>query len=267
MARSVVTSRTAAVNRTTLSRSLNSAFRLPTDWRDYGISYLWDFRTGATNEKSRNVQSMIGDCVMTYRGGTAVASIYSVNQYMADLEASNSDYFESTANIPTAANHSMLSVMGWFKRESIGTVQDLISQWTGNLANSNAWIFRINANNKVALSCQNSAGTAAEFETDVTMDNTGAYHSIAFVFNAGTVTIFIDGQPRTNTRISGSAILNIRSTSSPIRIGASVNGGGATTEFWDGRVGISAVAYGTAWTNAQVATLHAMFNSYGNYGL
>lgn len=263
MTRAVATTRTAASARSTaLAHTAQIAYRVPIDILNLGVTQLWDFRTGYTGQKKASIQDMVGKFPMYWKGTTAVSSIYTTGFYQVNLERSNSDYFKSVAG-PIVWTGANMTLFMWVKRESIGSVQNLLTHWETTIS-QRGFKLQVLAANTIDMQMSNNGVTTCNYTTSATFTNTSAWHFIVFTYDTiNRAVLYIDNVSVAMPLTAGTnpAIIN----GGPVEILIGAQTPSTPTSFYDGLFGICGMAVGTAMTSAQASTLYNITNRIGRY--
>ena len=270
MARTAAAARTAAGARTAVSsRTAIAAYRFPVTLLDLGVTHLYDWRTGFIGTNNSRPVNLAGFLRLTYLGGSALSSVYTASEYSADLELTNTDYFQSSSIKLSSSAISNITVFAWFKSETLTNASSLVAQWRAaaglrgfelraqNTANSNKMT--------AFLSTDGTAVTQYNSTTGVFTDTN--WHFGAWSYAGGTTTMLMngDGSALSSTLIAGSAPATILNPQQAVTVGAILNVGGSPINVADGKIGLCGLAVGTAMGASGLAELYKLTNSIGHY--
>ncbi len=244
-----------------------TAYRVPFDLRALGITSYWDFRTGFSGANSSVVTDMVGDHPMSYRGGTALSSVYTSGEYEADLDDAQPDYFEKLDVNFSSSPITNLSVFAWIWKRTANSRDAIISHWTiGTGINERS--FLIEGNSGKFRFIYDEDGAAADNVVYATDNNdiatTGQWFFVGGVFNPSAAPdLYVDNALKDSSQVSGPAdpatILNATAT---LQIGELTSAAGL--EF-DGKIGICGVAVGKSMSTAEMLQLYNLTKSLGGY--
>lgn len=238
------------------------SYRFPIDILNLGVTQYWDFRDGYSGNNSGKVQDMVDGIMANYRGTTALSSVYTANEYSADLERAASDYFMANDKALTN-NVTSETWFAWVKRESAGIANEIFTQWE-TTGNQRGFMFRFLVTDVMELALSSNGTVQALYDTTETLTDTTAWHFIVATYdttNRGQ--FYVDKTIQTTTLTSGVAPASINSSPVGVMIGArqpSVPAG-----FFDGKVGICGIAQSKSMTQAEINTLYEITNVYGKY--
>lgn len=268
MARNVATTRSVASARpAATTRSAVTSYRVPSALYDLGITRLYDWRTGFDGSKRETVENMMGSGNLSFRGGTALSSIYTTGQYQVDLErTASNDYFTTNPMILTPAMTS-ITIFAWIKQESAvaSQIRSIITHWE-TTSNQRGFQFRVNGSNQMEIffSSDGTIANQAAYTTTETLTDTASWHFLAGTYdttNRGK--IYLDTVAQTASLSTGADPATINSSQIALLIGANLPS--APSNFFDGLVGICGIAENRALSSAQITTLYNITNSIGRY--
>lgn len=253
VARTAITSARTAI---ASARTAVASYRISEIYGDLGITHLWDWRTGYQGVNSTSVGNMLGNGIMEYAGTTAIGSVYTAGQYQADLESTNSDYFQTNPRFLRNGATAM-TWFAWIKRESAGAIMTMMSQFE-TVGNRRGFVFTFLGNNtlRLSLSSAGTAATIADYTTTPTLADTSAWHFIVATYDTTNRGQFnIDNSAATTTLTGGTDPASIFSPGSiGIMIGARIPSSPQT--FFDGKVGICGISTTTTMSTAQISILY-----------
>lgn len=263
MARTTATTRTVASARSSASaRTAISAYRVPIDLLNIGVTHLWDWRTGFLGSNNVSVASMIGNIGVSYKGGTAIASVYTSGMYQIDLERSNSDAFVSNA-VKFINGATAFTCFAWIKQESVSSARAIITHWE-TTGGQRRFMMRHIAANQYSLSLSENGSTQAVYDSDSSFSDTGSWHFIVMTYNTtNRCVMYRDNVVMPNSLTSGSHPASIFSGTEPLLIGAQLPS--APTNFWDGNIGICGICDNYSVTSDQATKLYEITNIIGRY--
>lgn len=263
MARTTATARTVASTRSSASaRTAISAYRVPVDLLNIGVTHLWDWRTGFIGSNNVSVASMIGNVGISYKGGTAISSVYTSGLYQIDLERSNSDAFVSNA-VKFINGATAITCFAWIKHESVSSARAIMTHWE-TTAGQRRFMMRHIAANQYSLSLSENGSTQAVYDSDSAFSDTGTWRFIVMTYDTtNRCVMYRDNVTISNSLTSGSHPASIFSGTEPLMIGAQLPS--APTNFWDGNIGICGICDNYAMTSSQASTLYAITNKIGGY--
>lgn len=248
------------VSRAVTARSNLSAFRLPYSLIDMGLTHIYDFRTGFLGANSRAVKDLRNKLDISWRGGTALSSVYTAGEYQADLERSSNDYFSSNAY--SYGSMSALTYFAWIKRESTGAIHHILADWetAGNQRGSRLYL----TGDVFELSLSTNGTANTSYTSTESLLDTGSFHFIVVTYDTSNrCTMTLDGVDLTVSLTAGSHPATINSSGVPKMIGANLPA--TPANFFDGIIGICGVFAGKALSSAEKATLRTLTNAVGAY--
>lgn len=272
MARTGATTRTASSTRTgAAARTSISPFRVPIDILDLGVTHLWDWRTGFTGANKNNVQASIGGPGVS-GFNVNLATIYTTGEYEVLLDGVN-DFFRSGDLKIASSAMTAFTMFGWYKMTATNTGgMQLLSQYK-QISTQRAWSLRYIGSSdatypnswRVFLSrdgqnaTQYTVTTNAEYVTDL------AWHFFIYTYTPTTDVIYIDGTAVAKTVTQNAIPTSIHVPQQSIDIGMLTPGGGGSSAFWNGRIGLCGLSTTTALSSTKVTDLYNLTNKLGTY--
>lgn len=273
--RTAASTRTAASARTSASvRTASPQFHMPVGILDLGITHFYSWRGGHAGANPRDVADEIGNLNVTYRGGSALSSVYSAGNYYADLELSSTDYFKSldTKISPTAM--TAFTLFAWYKLEATnaggmqliscyrqsGTLRSWSLRYVGSTGvpgYPNAWRMFLTSDGSNAT--QYTKTTVGDHASDL------GWHFVTYTYAPGGDTFYVDGVNVGADTTQGTLPASIFNPTQGLDIGMLTASGGGTSSPWDGRIGLCGFSINTTLSSAQVTTLYNATNAIGRY--
>lgn len=260
MARAAATTRTpiATPRSAAAARSVATQFRIPVRLIDLGVTHLLSWRGGFAGSNPKTVQDDIGNISFVFGGASAISAVYNAGEYSADLELSNSDYFlGQMALLPDRTNFSMMSFV---KRETDNNKNTIFSQWDELSGTAFLWRYT-GAGEMEVLTTDGVVGT---FTSSVgTFGPVATWQSGAFTKSGTTMLMYqnglaVSGSGSCRNTVNGQKGVNWR-------IGGFLNASGNIGSGMDGRIGLTALAFGRVWTPTETLEVHTILNALGRY--
>jgi hypothetical protein len=162
------------------------------------------------------------------RDGTLVNGTYRTESkgLLAYSFDGTNDYISIPAFNPTGANGQQLSVFGWVNAGT-GLANDaqFIAQYDTSTS-SRAWEIGIVSNRRslqVVLSSDGSTNVK-QYETTSTTVFNDTWRHVGFTWNAGTLTLYVDGVAQSVTQTQDASFTSISNFTAPITVGARILG-------------------------------------------
>lgn len=263
MGRTQASARTQAAARTQASaRSSTVPYRVPLQFKDLGVTRLWDFRTGFAGTNDAKAENMVGTGRMFFKGSTALSSVYAAGKYQADLERASSDFF---ATVPMVLTNGLTACtwFAWVKQESTGTNRHVLTQFE-TAGNQRGFQLRMITTDVMEVVLSLNGTASSTYDTSTTFTDTSAWHFLLATYDTTNRTqIYLDKILQPTSLVAGSNPASINSSPVPVMIGANIPS--APVNFFDGLVGICGIAEGTSMTSAQITQLYNITNAIGAY--
>lgn len=244
------------------------AARLPEILSSYGVTAYYDWRDGYANQGKTSVddQGPLGHS-LSYRGTTAIGSVYTTGEYSVNLENSTTDYFKQNqpCRINSGSTFGSLTAFSWFKKES-NVVGMFIARWrpTGT---GRSWQLRITGGSLLSFFASANGTTTA-----VNINSASAYtdtnwnmFTVVNQQSSNTLKMYVNGQSISYNFVSGSAAATIFDSEIETWVGALPDASNNPTVPFDGKIGICGFCKGTALSDAQVLDLYNLTGKLGGY--
>lgn len=262
-------SRTQWKTRNLATRTAVSAYRIPVELRDFGLTSYYDWREGKVGEgKSSARDYTISGRDLAYRGTTPSANIWTAGEYSVDLEASATDYLKENApkRVNSGSTFGSLTVFCWFKKEGDGVAGELMARWRAS-GPGRSWQLRITSGNILSFFASTN-GTATALQINGTSAVTGTAWNFVTITNqqsSATIKLYLNGSTSPFSFVTGSGGVTVFDSEVETWIGALPDASNNPTIPFDGKIGICGFCKGTFLTDAQVLRLYELTKSLGGY--